>query len=181
LQKAHSLFREGLGEIGFAKSDFPRLSLQFYNGHQRLPLFKMFAKVWKEALGIDVHLNQMEWTPHLDSLMTGKFQLGAVELNACWRDPLHLLEFFEEKTNPWNLCSWEHPHYQKMLRQAKQANTIEERNRYLKQAEALLAQHMPVIPLYQLSGNLLKKKVLKDVFVSDTFEVDFKWTYKEMI
>ena len=179
LQKARALFCEGLGEIGFVKSDFPRLSLSYYNGHQRLPLFKMLARQWKEAFGIDIHLKKYEWETYLERLVGGKYQIGGIELNARWGDPLHLLECFEDKNDHLNIPSWEHPHFQKILKLAKQTHSLEEHNRLLKQAEAYLAQQMPAIPLYQLSGKFLKKKGLKGVFTSDTFQVDFKWAYKE--
>lgn len=179
LQKARSLFREGLGEIGFVKSDFPRLTLSYYNGHQRLPMFKMLCKRWKEAFGIEIHLKGFEWDTYFERLREGQFQMGSLELLSDWADPLHLLECFEDKNDSRNISSWEHPHFQRLLKTAREAASIEERNCFLQQAEAFLADQIPAVPLYQLSGNYFKKKGLKNVLSSDSFQIDFKWAYKE--
>jgi oligopeptide transport system substrate-binding protein len=181
LQKARVLFREGLGEIGFVKSDFPRLSLTFHDGPQRLPLYKMLRKQWQDAFGIDVQLKDLEWGNHFDRLLKGKFHMACTEWYARWSDALHLLECFEDKNDFLNFSRWEHPYFQKILRQAKQAAPIDERKRLLYQAEVFLAAQLPITPLYKLSGNYIKRKGLKNVFTSDTSEIDFKWAYKEIL
>lgn len=158
LHMAKMLFLEGLGEIGFVKSDFPRLSLSFHDGPQRLPLYKMLCKQWKEAFGINIQLKNLEWDTHFDRLLKGKFHIGCIEWHACWSDPLHLLEYFEDKNDQINFSRWEHPFYQTLLQQARQSASFEERNRFLQQAEAFLTGQLPIFPLYQLAGTYLKKK-----------------------
>ncbi|MCH9627656.1 MAG: hypothetical protein S4CHLAM2_12980 [Chlamydiales bacterium] len=179
LKKARALFREGLGEIGFVKSDFPKLTLSYYSGHNRSQLFEELCRQWKEAFDIQIHLESYEWETHFNRLLEGKYQMGGIELNARWNDPLHLLECFENRADVLNISSWENGSFQRLLIQAKQGATIKERDLVLKQAEALLAEEMPAIPLYQLSGKLLKRKGVKGVYPSNCFQVDFKWTYKE--
>lgn len=177
LTEARLSLQQGLEELGCDKSNFPRLALCFYAGHQRTQLYRMLSKQWKETLGIDVHLKSLEWNDYGDRLMKGEYQMGSLELKARWPDPLHVLEFFEHKHDLLNLTRWEHPYFQALLRQAKEAGTLEERNCFLNQAEAFLAEHMPAVPLYQLAGNYLKKKNLNNVF-ADTFQIDFKWASK---
>jgi oligopeptide transport system substrate-binding protein len=179
LAKARTYFREGLGEIGFVKSDFPRLVLNYSSSHARFPLFKQLCKQWKEAFGIDVHLKRLDQDSHADRLIKGKYQIGSIELNAYWADPLHILELFEDKKDSRNIFKWEDPFFKMLLFKAKQAASFEERNGLLREAEAFLAEQMPAIPLYQLSVSYLKKKNLKNVFTADLHQLDFKWTQKE--
>ena len=179
LEKARALFKEGLGEIGFVKSDFPRLTLSYYSGVKRGNLFEELCRQWKEAFDIPIHLENYEWGTHFNRLLEGKYQMGGIELNARWNDPLHILEFFEERHDLFNLPSWEHRQYRAFLSQAKEAASIEERDHYLKKAEAFLADEIPAIPLYQLTGRYIKRKGLKGVSPQSNFQVDFKWAYKE--
>ncbi len=179
IEEAKALFREGLGEIGFVKSDFPKLTLSYYSGLKRGELLKELAGQWKEAFDIDIHLENNEWDTHFNRLIKGKYQMGGIELNAKWNDPLHLLEFFEEQSDLLNISFWEHPQFQTLLCKAKHAVEPEERRRFLKEAESFLAIEMPAIPLFQISGNYLKRKALKGVFPSDCFQIDFKWSYKD--
>ena len=139
----------------------------------------MLCQVWKEIFEIEIHLTQNEWNVHFDRLVSGAYQIGGIELNAWWSDPLHLFEFFESKADLLNIPFWEHVQYKKIMCLAKQASTIEERNLFLKQAESLLAEEIPAIPLYQLSGNYLKHKGLEDVFSSENFQIDFKWANRK--
>lgn len=180
LERARSLFREGLGEIGFVKSDFPRLTLSYFSGLKRGSLFEELCRQWKEAFDIPIHLENYEWGTHFNRLLEGKYQMGGIELNARWNDPLHILEFFEERSDLLNLPSWEHRQYRTFLDQAKKAGSLEERNQFLKKAEAFLAEEIPAIPLYQLTGRYLKRKGIKGISTQSNFQVDFKWAYKEV-
>lgn len=179
LEKARQLFREGLGEIGFVKSDFPRLTVNFYNGIKRNDLFEELRRQWEEIFDIPIHLESCEWDTHFNRLLDGKYQIGGIELNARWNDPLHILEFFENHKDRFNITFWEHPHFKILLNKAKQAYSLAERNWYLKKAEMLLAEEMPAIPLFKISGRYLKRKGLKGVYPSNCFQIDFKWAYKE--
>ncbi|MFN0065380.1 MAG: peptide ABC transporter substrate-binding protein [Chlamydiales bacterium] len=179
LTQARALFREGLGEIGFVKSDFPRLRLSFCSGMHREPLFRSLVRQWKEAFDIEAHLEMHEWKAHFDQMVRGEYQFGGIELKPLWGDPLHILEYFYRKQDILNLASWEHPKYRTLLTAAKEAANMEERNRFLKEAEEFLADEMPVIPLYNIKGNYLKRKGLKGEYPSEFYQIDFKWAYKE--
>ncbi len=179
LKKARALFREGLGEIGFVKSDFPRIKLIYSKGMHREALFVHLQRQWKEAFGIEIYLESYSWREHFDMMVRGKYQFGGIELRALWYDPLHLLDFFQKRSSLLNLAFWENHKYRALIKQAKEEATIEERNVHLKDAEKIIASEMPMIPLYQLTGNYLKKSGLKDVSTSECFQIDFKWAYKE--
>lgn len=179
LKKARTLFREGLGEIGFVKSDFPKITLTFAKGMYRESLFTHLQRQWKEVFGIEIYLESYGWREHFDLMVRGKYQFGGIELRALWYDPLHLLDFFQKRSNLLNLAFWEHHKYRALIKQANEETTIDERNVHLKEAEKVLSDDMPIIPLYQLSGNYLKRHSLKDVYTSDCFQIDFKWAFKE--
>lgn len=180
LAKARSLFREGLGEIGFVKSDFPRITLSYYRGLNRGGLLEELCRQWKEAFDIPIYLENYELGTQFNRLLEGKYQMGGVELNARWNDPLHLLECFEDRSDLHNIPSWEHPQFRTLLNQAKQTSSLEERDHFLKKAEAFLAEEMPAVPLYQITGRYLKRKGLKGIYPSSCFQIDFKWAHKDV-
>lgn len=179
IKKARALFREGLGEIGFVKSDFPKLKFIYSKGMQREALFANLQRQWKEALGIEIYFESCGWRQRYDMMLQGKYQFGAIELRAQWNDPLHLLEFFQKRSDTLNTSFWENHKYRNLLKLAKEEATMELRDIHLKNAEKLLASEMPAIPLYQLSGNYLKRRGVKGIYVSECFQIDFKGAYKE--
>ncbi len=178
LERARTLFREGLGEGGFVKSDFPRLTISYFSGLQRGKLFEQLSRGWEEAFDIPIYLKDNDWGTHFKQLLEGEYQMGGLELNARWNDPLHLLECFEEENDLLNIPSWGHPDYRSLLQKAKQTNSLEKRDAFLKKAEAFLADEMPAIPLFGLTGRYLRRKELNGVFASSNFQIDFKWAYK---
>ncbi|MBS0623059.1 MAG: peptide ABC transporter substrate-binding protein [Verrucomicrobia bacterium] len=178
LQYARMLFQQGLGEIGFVKSDFPRLSLSFPQGKYQEALFASLAKQWKEAFGIEVHLESTGSREHYERMTQGRYQMASFELRAMWKDPLHLFDMFDTRGTSLSFPGEGYSKYRLLLQQAKQEDDLQLRRQYLAEAEELLAEEMPILPLYQLSGHMLKKRGLKGVFVSECFQVDFKWTQK---
>lgn len=178
LQKARALFCEGLGGIGFVRSDFPKLIFLYCSGKHRETLLRALVEQWREAFGIEIYLESMEWKQHFERMIQGKYQFGGIELKPLWCDPLHLLEYFFQKEDTLNLSSWQHPKYQKILQDAKLAN-FEERKVLIARAEEMLAEEMPMIPLYSLSGHYLKRKNLKGECPSEFSQIDFKWAYKD--
>ncbi len=179
LEKARALFREGLGEIGFVKSDFPKLMLTHFSGSRRGNLLEELCRQWEEAFDIPIYLESYDRKTHFDNLLTGNYQMGGVELDAHWNDPLHILESFEESTDSLNIPFWENECYKQLLKEARLAESIEKRDLYLKKAEMILANEMPAIPLYQLKGRYLKSQRLKGELPSNCFQMDFKWAYRE--
>lgn len=177
---ARNLFREGLGEIGFVKSDFPKITISYFVGYRHLAFFKSLCQQWKEAFDIDVHMEEYEWEPHLKRLREGDFQMGFVESAASWNDPLHLMEYFEERENSMNFSFWEHPDYQRLLSSAKGSQSLELRNCFLKAAEAFLAEEMPFVPLFEIEGRYFQKIPFKGISISEFSQIDFKWAYKEV-
>lgn len=186
LALAQRFFHEGLNELKVTKNDIPRLSLIFFNGNQRLPLFKTICKQWQDLFGIEIQIRYYEWETLLQRFTSAKHHMGCIELNACWNDPLHLLEIFEEKSHSFNFANWEDPEFQKLLRDAKMLplqgendHVLKKRCQFLKEAEALLAEEVPAVPLYQIAGHYFKKNSLKNVGTSANFQIDYKWAYKE--
>jgi len=162
LDRARALFREGLGEIGFVRSDFPRLNFFYCTGRHRESVLRHLVEQWKVAFGIEVHLREMDWKSHFDLIAQGKFQFGGIEIKALWNDPLHILNGILDN----NLSKWKNEEYKCAL----------DSNQLVK-AEAILAEEMPMIPVYGLKGNYLKRDSLHGECVSEFFQIDFKWAY----
>lgn len=173
LARARALFREGLGEIGFVRSDFPKLTL-LYSGRYDL---SSYVEQWKEAFGIEVHLQQLEWKHYFEQLMQKRYQFGGIELKPLWGDPLHMLTNFYHRGDALNLSAWQHPRYKKLIEEAKRVP--EKRHELLRQAEEMLAEEMPMVPLHPLQGGYLKRRGLKGEFPTEYFQIDFKWAYRE--
>jgi oligopeptide transport system substrate-binding protein len=174
LPKARQLFREALEESG---AELPALKLCFCDSMNRSALFHHLKESWEEIFGLRIELVPSPWGAHFRRMSQGEFHIGAIELNALWSDPLHFLEFFGEKNNSLNLSRWENRPYQNLLQKARTSPHL--RKELLKEAEALIAEESPAIPLYSIRGMHLKKKNVSSLNASPYFLIDCKWANKE--
>ena len=91
-------------------------------------------------------------------------------------DPVNFLDIFKDREQGTNNTGWEHPKYVEALGQSVLCSTEEARKEYLRQAESLLMDQMPIIPIFHYALNFLKNEELDDVTVSDIGQIDFRWS-----
>ena len=96
---------------------------------------------------------------------------------ADFRDPISFLEIFKRKENGTNNTQWENAHYIDLLEASALASNEEERNKLLKQAEHILINEMPVIPLFYNAYHYIKNQAVKGVYFSELGYLDFKHAY----
>ena len=115
---------------------------------------------FKEYLGIDCKLKCLPWNNVFHQMTTGDFQLGMMNWISWIDDPFYTLNAFRDAKTEINVSKWEHPDFQKLLKLGEQELDLFKRSMYFLEAEKILCQEMPVIPLYyQPSEALIQKKL----------------------
>lgn len=87
------------------------------------------------------------------------------------------MQTFRGKSASINMSRWDNKEYQDLLDLAEQEADPAIRKNYFHQAEALLMEEMPVIPVYFTTIAYAKRNDLKNVYISELYEVDFRWSY----
>ncbi|NGX26734.1 MAG: hypothetical protein K940chlam6_00659, partial [Chlamydiae bacterium] len=124
---------------------------------------------------LDIKMEQQEWKFHYEKLQKGNFQIGGMQWQSWLRDPIYIMQTFREKDNGVNMSRWGNKEYSDLISQAeKQADPVF-RKAFFNKAEALLMEEMPVIPLYFTTNAYAKSDKLKNVYISELYEVDFRW------
>ncbi|NGX45090.1 MAG: hypothetical protein K940chlam2_00232, partial [Chlamydiae bacterium] len=90
---------------------------------------------------------------------------------------IYMLQTFRYQDDGINMSRWQHKSYQALLKASEEELDTEKRLNYFRQAEALLMHEMPVIPIYFTTICYSKSDALKDYYLSDLYEVDFRWAY----
>lgn len=147
--------RRLLAEAGFPNGrDFPRITISFNSdeGHQ------MFAELvqarWRDTLGIDVALEAMEWGSFLDSQSRLDYWVGRAGWVADYVDPNTFLDLFVTggSNNQTGFSSFA---YDELVARAGRSADPDERNRLFHEAERILMDELPVIPLFNRSSRNL--------------------------
>jgi oligopeptide transport system substrate-binding protein len=179
IELAKKLFNEALQELGLTKETLPSITISYNSSeyHQRTAL--VIQEQWNKVFGIQIRLEQEEWKVHFQKLLSGDFQIGGMGWHSWLKDPMYIMQTFRYRSDGINMSRWEHPTYRALLKSAEQESDIQKRKRMFFEAEKLLMEEMPIIPIYFIAFSYAKSPGLKDVYVSEVNGVDFKWASYE--
>ena len=115
--------------------------------------------MWKQVLGINAELINEEWKVFVNNrrmgVVTEVFRGGWI---ADYADPTSFLDLFISG-NVLNSTFYENPAFDQLMKASNMTAGIT-RTELLHEAEALLMQDMPVIPLYYyVSRHLVNKRI----------------------
>ncbi|WP_432774890.1 peptide ABC transporter substrate-binding protein [Brevibacillus gelatini] len=176
-ETAKTLLAEGMKELGISK--LPPISLLMNRSEAHRKIALEIQKQWKETLGVEVKLVEEEWKVFMEDMHNGNYQIGRMGWLADYADPSNFLELFYEKKGGNNDTNWENKTYQSLLDQAAQQADPAKRKQLLAEAEAILMEEMPVIPIYFHANNWVQDEKLKGIVMDDLGYIDFKWATKE--
>lgn len=180
LALAKERFQEALNEMGISKSELPPITLNYVSTDpEYVRIAEATQQQWKDVFDIDVHLEHQEWRGHYSTLQSGNFQLGGMGWQTWFRDPMYILQTFRQKDLGINMSRWENAEYQELLAKAEVAIDPVQRRDYYNKAEAILMEEMPVIPVYFMTSKYAQSPHLKNVYLSDLYDADFRWAYLE--
>jgi oligopeptide transport system substrate-binding protein len=115
---------------------------------------------WKEALNVDVEINFVDREELLSLRRQGDFDICRGGWFGDYPDPMTFLSVFSTKSQQ-NYCRWKHDKYDELISNALYSRDDKERSELLKNAEQLLIDNMPIMPLYFESSLYLVKNRVK--------------------
>ncbi len=140
--------RELLALAGYpAGSGFPKLEYIFNESTLHLQIGEALQSMWKEELGIEAAVSQQEWGTFIGSLMAGNYDLARNGWNADYNDPISFLDMWVSGGGN-NVAGWSNAEYDELIYEIK--STVDSKTRFAKmhEAETLLMDQMPIIPIY---------------------------------
>jgi oligopeptide transport system substrate-binding protein len=147
LAKAKALFEEGLSQMGYTRNTLPPITLSYFND---VPGFKQLAEyckeAWEKVFQIPILMEGSEWNVFFSNIQNGQFQIGGYSLSALYLDPIEFLQRFEHKDNV-NISKWTSPAFQAKILQIQTATNHQQREHLLREAEEMLLNEMPIIPV----------------------------------
>jgi oligopeptide transport system substrate-binding protein len=176
VETAKKLLAEGMKELGISK--LPPITLSYNTSEAHQKIAQAIQDQWKKNLGVEVKLENKEWKVYLEDLHEGKFQIGRMGWLGDFNDPINFLELYKDKDGGNNDTRWEHPKFKELLnRSAKESG--EQRKKTLAEAEAILMDEMPIMPIYFYTDSWVKNENVKGVVVDGLGAIDWKWAYIE--
>lgn len=171
---AKKLWNEALKEQKIASGKFPKLTIHYAANERAHKIAQVAQQQWKENLGLDVNIQSNEAKAFYDRLKHHDYQLAVGGWFADIHDPIAFLDLFKHKNNGTNNTQWEHSQFIALLDRSYQPEEFRRRKEILKEAEAVIINDMPVIPLFFSSYNYVKNPKFHGFFFSELGYIDFK-------
>ncbi|KQL49222.1 ABC transporter substrate-binding protein [Brevibacillus choshinensis] len=177
IDTAKKLMEEGMKELGITKLPAVTLSYNTSEGHKKIA--EAIQDQWKKNLGVDVKLENKEWKVYLEDLHEGNFQIGRMGWLGDFNDPINFLELYKDKMGGNNDTRWENPKFKELLNQSSLESDLDKRKKILADAEQVLMDDMPIMPIYFYTQSWVQNPSVKGVQITGLGDVDWKGAYIE--
>ena len=144
-EEARALLRAA----GFAPetNPFPSFAIHYNTAEVHRDLAEVVADGWRRHLGLDVRLENQEWKVYLETQNAVAFDVSRSSWIGDFPDPSTFLELFLSD-GPNNRTGWSDARFDERLDQAARELDPERRMTLLAEAEALLMEELPILPIY---------------------------------
>ena len=137
-----------LAEAGYpGGKGFPRFQLLYNTQENHKRIAEMVQQMWDRHLGLKVDLENQEWKVYLKSQQALSYDVSRSGWIGDYLDPMTFLGMWAEG-NGNNNTGWADREYDGLLERARYEGNAEARLALLREAEAILLQRGPVLPIY---------------------------------
>ncbi|NOY30884.1 MAG: peptide ABC transporter substrate-binding protein [Planctomycetes bacterium] len=152
--------RRLLAEAGYPEGrGFPRIDI-LYNTHEaHQSIAELIRKQWQQELGIAVKTRNEEWASYLSSQRQKQYNICRRGWVGDYADPNTFLDMFVTGGEQ-NNTGWSSPEYDRLIEAARSEREPVERMQLLAEAEKILMEELPILPIYHyVSKNMVKPYV----------------------
>jgi oligopeptide transport system substrate-binding protein len=140
--------RKLLAEAGFPGGrGFPRLQVLFNTHDAHRDIAEVIQQQWKTNLGIDIELRNLEWGVYLDSVTKTDFDIARAGWVPDYSDPNTFLDMFLTGGSH-NNTNWGNAKYDQLIEAAGAETDVQKRMQLFHEAEQILLDEQPIIPIY---------------------------------
>lgn len=140
--------RELMTEAGYpGGKGFPRLQLLYNTSDAHARIAQAIQQMWKDHLGIDIELLNMEWKVYLAKTQEKRYDIARAGWIGDYVDPNTFLDMWVTGGGN-NRTGWSEPEYDRLISAAATESDMAARFQLFQQAEQLLLLNAPLIPIY---------------------------------
>ena len=158
--------RKLLAEAGYPDGkNFPKVSYKYNSNPGNKSLAEALQGMWKSALGVEVELLNEEWKVFLETRIRLDYDIA----RDAW-----LMDFFDAGSilelcitnSPQNNTGYSNPEFDELMRKANYEMDHVKRINYMHEAEKILMNDLPVLPIYFYSSAIMQSKGVKNIYHS---------------
>ena len=144
-KKAKSLIQEYLTEKGL--ESLPKIELKYNTSEGHKKVAEALQGMWKNHLGAEIQLLNMEWKVFLSTIAKRDFSLARAGWIGDYVDANTFLHMWRTGDGH-NNTGWSSTRYDELLELAAQESDTQKRFSYFEECEKLIAENAPILPIY---------------------------------
>lgn len=168
----NSLFEKGLRDIGKEKKNI-KISLLYRTGCNEEKMAAFIKNRWENIFGIKIRLKKADGIDLVTKVSKKNYQLSIYNVSCIFNDPTSLL--YRLRDSGLNDTGWVSEEFNMWFDKATFEKNEKKRKEYLKKAEELILDEVPIIPLCQQVNQCLIKPYIRGYFSSGSDIADFRW------
>jgi len=149
--------KELLAEAGYGLDNPLKFDLLYNTSEGHKSIATAASQMWKSKLGVEATMNNMEWKTFLTERGEQNFDLARGAWCGDYNEASTFLDLVRT-TSGYNDGKFSNTEIDSLMDQAK---TMSDPSANYTRIEQILAEEMPIIPVYHYAGNILLKKNVK--------------------
>ncbi len=162
-EKAKQLFAEGLKEEGMTAADFKKFVLLYNTSEAHKKIAQAAQEMWRTNLGIELQLENVDFQVKLDREKAGDFHISRAGWIGDYSDPMTFVDLWLT-TSSFNDAKFSNARYDELVNKAKGTADQKVRFEAMREAEKILMDNMPIIPVYFYTQPYVQKPYVKGVY-----------------
>lgn len=149
-----------LAEAGYPGGrGLPTIEVLYNDLDKHRTIAEAIQQMWRQNLGVDIELRSLEWGVYLVANHKLDYEISRGGWIADYPDPNTFLDMFTTG-NENNQTGWSNPRYDEIIRAAGQEGDVAKRMSLLAEAEAMLLDEAPILPIhFYVTMNLVNPRV----------------------
>lgn len=175
IEEAKKLLAEGLSELGL--TSFPEVKLTYNTNDTHKAIADAIVDMWKKELGITtITTAAEEWAVFLENRTAMNYDIQRAGWGADYNDPMTYMDMFVTKGGQ-NNTGFASPEYDALIKKAYASSDQQERIDAMKEAEQILMEQLPILPLYYYSSVYLLKPGFENIYLDYKGDIEYTRGY----
>lgn len=176
VEEAKKLLEQGMKEEGY--TTLPEVTLTYSTNDTHKAIAEALQAMFKDNLGVDVKLANMESSVFTQEQTALKLQLSRSSFLADYGDPINFLENFQTGL-AMNRTGWSNAEYDQLIKDAKNESDEAKRFELMYKAEKLLLDEAPIFPIHFYNYVYLQNDSVTGIVRHPVGYLELKWADKK--
>lgn len=147
IEAAKASMEKACKELGYASAaDMPTFEFITIEGELNRTVCEYFQNIWNKTFGLKVDIILLAYAQYWDHFYGAPYDFARSGWGPDYDDPFTYLDMWDSRGG-WNKTGWVGENYYKLITEANKQPDMKKRNDVFYDAEALLLQEAPIIPL----------------------------------